>query len=346
MSKNTEKTDASVGLSHSDLAQNGETNHEQAGDGVEKHLPVNDSEKKPSRRLKEAVYPVRRERLFHIVITLSVVAVLVVIVLLFLMLVFHSLPSIEAYGFSFIIDKVWNPVTSKFGALPFLIGTLLTSFVALLISLPFSLAISVFLGEYARENRWGGLLRNMIELLAGVPSVIYGFWGLLVLVPIVRELAMALNEPPYGVGVLAASVILAVMIVPYSASISREVISLVPDNLKEAAYSLGATRYEVVRHIIIPQSFSGIFAGVLLSLGRALGETMAVTMVIGNTNAIPNSLFSTGNTMASVIANEFTEATGTLHLSSLIEIGLLLFIVTLIINSVGRYIIKKFSISV
>ncbi len=346
MSKNTEKSDASVGLSHSDLAQNGKSNHEQAGDEVEKHLPVNDSEKKPSRRLKEAVYPERRERLFNIVITLSVVTVLVIIVLLFLILVFHSLPSIEAYGFSFIVDKVWNPVTSKFGALPFLIGTLLTSFVALLISLPFSLAISVFLGEYARESRWGGVLRNMIELLAGVPSVIYGFWGLMVLVPIVREVAIALNEPPYGVGVLAASVILAVMIVPYSASISREVISLVPDNLKEAAYSLGATRYEVVRHIIIPQSFSGIFAGVLLSLGRALGETMAVTMVIGNTNAIPNSLFSTGNTMASVIANEFTEATGTLHLSSLIEIGLLLFVVTLIINSVGRYIIKKFSISV
>ena len=346
MSKNTEKTDASVGLSHTDLEQNGKSNHDHTGDEVKEHLVVTDPEKKPSRRLKDAAYPVRRERLFNIVITLSVVTVLVVIGLLFLILVVHSLPSIEAYGFSFIVDKVWNPVTDKFGALPFLIGTLLTSFVALLISIPFSLAISVFLGEYARENRWGGVLRNMIELLAGVPSVIYGFWGLMVLVPIVRSLAMTLNEPPYGVGVLAASLILAVMIVPYSASISREVISLVPDNLKEAAYALGATRYEVVRHVIIPQSFSGIFAGVLLSFGRALGETMAVTMVIGNTNAIPNSLFSTGNTMASVIANEFTEATGTLHLASLIEIGLLLFIVTLIINSVGRYIIKKFSISV
>lgn len=269
-----------------------------------------------------------------------------VILLLFVMLFIHSMPSIKAYGFSFIIDNVWNPITSKFGALAFLTGTLLTSFVALFISIPFSLAISVFLGEYARESRWGGVLRNMIELLAGVPSVIYGFWGLMILVPLVRNLALALNEPPYGVSILAASLILAVMIVPYSASIGREVISLVPDDLKEAAFALGATRYEVVRYVIIPHSFSGIFAGSLLSFGRALGETMAVTMVIGNTNSIPTGLFSTGNTMASVIANEFTEAITTLHLSSLIEIGLLLFVVTLIINYTGRYIIKKFTITV
>jgi len=314
--------------------------------GSKTHSKGEKLKEEAARRLKNASYPLARERIFNTFITLSVLAVLGVVGLLFIMLVVHSIPSIKAYGFSFIIDNVWNPVTNKFGALPFLTGTLLTSFMALLISLPFSLAIGIFLGEYAQESRLGEILRNMIELLAGVPSVIYGFWALMVLVPIVREVAMALNEPPYGVGMLAASLILSIMIVPYSASISREVISLVPNELKEAAYSLGATRFEVIRHVSLPQSFSGIFAGILLSLGRALGETMAVTMVIGNTNAMPDSLFSTGNTMASVIANEFTEATGTLHLSSLIEIGLLLFLVTLAINMVGRTIIKKFSVKV
>lgn len=338
MNKSTGKTNISVGSHHVDP--------EQAWDETGNHLSLNNLSQKPPRRLKEASFPAFRERLFNSVIVLSALTVLAVIVLLFVILVIHSMPSIKAYGFSFIFKDVWNPITSKFGALAFLLGTLVTSFVALFISIPFSLAISIFLGEYAGESRWGGILRNMIELLAGVPSVIYGFWGLMILVPIVRNLALVLNEPPYGVSILAASLILAIMIVPYSASISREVISLVPDNLKEAAFALGATRYEVVRNVIIPQSFSGIFAGILLSFGRALGETMAVTMVIGNTNTIPTGLFSTGNTMASVIANEFTEATTTLHLSSLVEIGLLLFIVTMIINYAGRYIIKKLSISV
>ncbi len=346
MNKNTEKTDISLGSNHSDQLHESSLNREQAGSENGNQLSIDNTSRKPSGRLKEANNPVFRERMFNAVITLSAVTVLSVILLLFAMLVIHSWPSIKAYGFSFIIDRVWNPVTSKFGALSFLVGTLMTSFVALFISIPFSLAISIFLGEYARESRWGGILRNMIELLAGVPSVIYGFWGLMILVPMVRDLAVALNEPPYGVSILAASLILAIMIVPYSASISREVISLVPDNLKEAAFALGATRYEVVRYVIIPQSFSGIFAGVLLSFGRAIGETMAVTMVIGNTNSIPTGLFSTGNTMASVIANEFTEAVSTLQYSSLIEIGLLLFVVTLVINYIGRYLIKKFSISV
>jgi phosphate transport system permease protein len=226
------------------------------------------------------------------------------------------------------------------------VGTLLTSFLALLISLPFSLAIAICIGEYFREGLLSSFLKNVTDLLAGIPSIIYGFWALFVLVPIVRRFEVGLGIFPYGVGIFTASLILSVMIIPYSASIAREVIALVPTDIKEAAYSLGATRQEVITKVILPYARSGIGAGILLALGRALGETMAVTMVIGNSNRIPRSLFSPGNTMASVIANEFTEATGRLYLSSLIEVGLLLFLVTLIINVTGRYMIKKMSIEV
>ena len=183
-----------------------------------------------------------------------------------------------------------------------------------------------------------------MELLAGIPSVIYGFWGLFILVPLVRSIEIGLGVDPYGVGIFTASLILSVMIIPYSASLGREVIDLVPAEVKEAAYSLGATRFEVIRRVILPHARSGIFAGVLLALGRALGETMAVTMVIGNANFIPRSIFSPSNTMASVIANEFTEATENIHLSSLVEIGLLLLIVSAVVNIIGKYAIKRLSV--
>jgi phosphate transport system permease protein len=186
----------------------------------------------------------------------------------------------------------------------------------------------------------------MIELLAGVPSVIYGFCGLFLLAPLVRNLEMKLGMAPYGVGIFTASLVLSIMIIPYSASIGREVIGLVPSDLKEAALSLGATRFEVIRKVILPFGGSGIVAGILLSLGRALGETMAVTMVIGNSNFIPKSIFSPANTLASVIANEFTEATGSLYLASLIELGLVLFIVTTIINLIGKLIIRRMGVGV
>jgi phosphate transport system permease protein len=186
----------------------------------------------------------------------------------------------------------------------------------------------------------------MIELLAGVPSVIYGFCGLFLLAPLIRNLEIKLGVPPYGVGILTASLVLSIMIIPYSASIGREVIGLVPSDLKEAALSLGATRFEVIRKVILPYAGSGIVAGILLSLGRALGETMAVTMVIGNSNFIPKSIFSPANTLASVIANEFTEATGSLYLASLIKLGLVLFIVTTIINLIGKLIIRRMGVEV
>ncbi len=288
----------------------------------------------------------RAEPIFQNSLVLAALAIVVLLAGIFVNLLIHSFPSVRAFGLTFFLSKTWNPVSKEFGALPFLVGTLLTSFFSLLICLPFSLAISIFLGEYFREGPLASFLKNVTELLAGIPSVIYGFWGLFVLVPIVRKLEMKLGIAPYGVGIFTASLILSVMIIPYAASIGREVISLVPADIKEAAYSLGATRQEVITKVMVPYARSGIMAGILLALGRALGETMAVTMVIGNSNFLPRSIFSPGNTMASVIANEFTEATGKLYLSSLIEIGLLLFLVTLIINIIGRYIIKKVRVEV
>jgi phosphate transport system permease protein len=262
---------------------------------------------------------------------------------IFVTLLIQSIPSIKQFGLSYYTGTVWNPVENEFGALPFLAGTVITSFLALIITIPFSLSVSLFLGEYYRTGVVSAFLRNAVEILGGIPSVIYGFWGLFFLVPIMRSFENSLGLPPLGIGIFTTSILLFIMIIPYSASIGREVISMVPGNLKEAAYSLGATKYEVIKSIVLPYTRSGIFAGILLALGRALGETMAVTMVIGNRNALPTSIFSPANTMASVIANEFTEATGDIYVSSLIQIGLLLFIVTTLINIIGKKIIKRFA---
>ena len=285
-----------------------------------------------------------QEKIFHNTLYVAAFCVVAFLIAIFFTLLHASFPAIKTFGIYFIYGKMWDPIAGEFGALPFLVGTLLTSFLALIISIPFSLAIAILLGEYFRKGVVAAVLKSAIELLAGIPSVIYGFWGLFVLVPIVRGIEIDLSVTPYGVGILTASLILSIMIIPYSASIGREVIQLVPADLKEAALSLGATRFEMIKKIVLPYARSGIFAGILLSLGRALGETMAVTMVIGNSNFLPKSIFSPANTMASVIANEFTEATEALYLASLVEIGLLLFIVTTIINVIGRYIIHKTSV--
>lgn len=273
------------------------------------------------------------------------VALLVVILVIgiFVTLAVGSVPSLEALGAKYLWGRTWDPVNNIYGAFPFLLGTLLTSFLALVISIPFSFAIAVYLGEYNTKGWLGGLLKNVVETIAAVPSVIYGFWALVTLVPIVRDLEIKLGVPPYGVGIFTSSIVLAIMIVPYAASLGRELILLVPSSLKEGAYSLGATRYEVIKSVVLPYTRSGMMAGILLSLGRALGETMAVTMVIGNTSTIPTSIFSPGNTMASVIANEFTEAAHTVYLSALIELALVLFLVTVVINLIGKRIIKRFT---
>ncbi|HEY9342461.1 MAG TPA: phosphate ABC transporter permease subunit PstC [Hanamia sp.] len=285
-----------------------------------------------------------KEKAFKKTLLLSAIIVVVILIAIFFTLLINSLPSIKAFGANFFLDKTWDPVADEYGALPFLVGTLLTSFLALIISTPFSIAVAIFLGEYYKKGIVAETFKNLIDLLAGIPSVIYGFWGLFVLVPIVRVIETKLNVPPYGVGIFTSSVILAIMILPFSVSLSRQVISMVPKELKEAAYSLGATRFEVITKIIIPYTRSGLFAGLLLALGRALGETMAVTMLIGNTHIIPTGIFSPGNTMASVIANEFSEATGELYTSALIEMGLFLFVVATIINILGKQIIKRFTL--
>jgi phosphate transport system permease protein len=221
------------------------------------------------------------------------------------------------------------------------VGTLLTSFIALAISIVLSLPLSILMGEYFRSGFIASFARTAVELLAGIPSVVYGFIGLFFLVPAMQAIQIALRVPPFGVGILTSSILLAFMILPYSASIGREVISLVPTDIREAALSLGATRAETIWKITVPYARSGIIGGVLLSLGRALGETMAVTMVIGNSNRLTANILSPGNTMASLIANEFTEATGDVYLASLVEIALMLFAISALINVAGKLIIRR-----
>jgi len=300
-----------------------------------------------NKRLELSNGQLKWETMFKLLLKVMCVLLVLIIVGVLITLIIESWPSITSQGIKYIWGKVWDPVQNIYGAYPFLVGTLLTSFTALIISIPFSYAIAIYLGEYNPKGWLSDLLKNTIELIAAVPSIIYGFWGLFVLVPLVRTLEMKLDILPYGVGVFTASIVLAVMIIPYGASLGITLIRMVPSPLKEGAYALGATRWEVIRNVIMPYTRSGLFAGVLLSLGRALGETMAVTMLIGNTTAVAdtfkNVFFGPGNTMASVIANEFAEADHTLYLSALIELGLVLFVVTVIINMIGKRIITRFT---
>ncbi len=274
---------------------------------------------KAKKRAKRSFRQIRTESVFRRTLAIMGLVMIILVLGILLTLIVQSLPSIKSLGFSYLWSKVWDPVQDIYGAWPFLLGTLLSSFLALIISIPFSIAIAIFLGEYHPKGWLPNFLKNAVELIAAVPSVIYGFWGLAVLVPIVRELESHIGVQPIGVGIFSSSLILAIMIIPYAASLGRSMISMVPSHLKEAAYGLGATRWEVVRSVVLPYTKSGLFAGILLSLGRALGETMAVTMVIGNTSLIPTSIFAPGNTMASVIANEFTEADKPVYLSALIR---------------------------
>ena len=307
------------------------------------HATMTQGNVNSKKRIKRSHRHIRAENIFRQALTIVGLSMIVLVLGILLTLVVQSMPSIKETGLKYLWGKTWDPVADVYGAYPFLLGTILTSFLALVISIPFSFAVAVFLGEYFPTGWVSNLLKNTIELIAAVPSVIYGFWGLAVLVPIVRSFEAKIGVETIGMGIFSSSFILAVMVIPYAATLGRSMIQMVPSPLKEAAYSLGATKWEVIRSVVFPYTKSGLFAGVLLSLGRALGETMAVTMVIGNTSLIPKSIFSPGNTMASVIANEFTEADHPVYLSALIELGLVLFLVTVVINMVGKRLISKFS---
>ena len=259
----------------------------------------------------------------------------------------ESILSIREFGLRFWVTDVWDPVAAQFGARPFIWGTLYSSVLALLIAAPISLGIATYLSELCPPMLRQPLI-FLTELLAAIPSIVYGLWGLFVLVPLVRALEMAMphwlretalfSGPPIGLGLLAAALILAVMVTPFISSLAREVLKAVPRTQREGAYALGATRWEAIR-VALAYGRTGIVGAIMLGFGRALGETMAVTMVIGNNPTVSWSLFAPQYTMAAVIANEFTEATDDLHLHALIEIGLVLFIITLAVNALSRMLI-------
>ena len=274
-------------------------------------------------------------------------ALIAIVVGIGVVLAVQSMPSIQKFGLSFWRTEIWDPVAGEFGALPFIWGTLYSSVLALLIATPIALGIAIFISELCPA-----VLRQPLvfvtELLAAIPSIVYGLWGIFVLVPAVRSLETSLPDslrklplfsgPPLGLGMLSAALILAIMVIPFISSISREVLKSVPPAQREGAYALGATRFEAIRAAVF-YARTGIIGAVMLGFGRALGETMAVTMVIGNNPKVSLSLFAPQYTMAAVVANEFAEAADRLYLSALVEIGLVLFIITLIINSFSRLLI-------
>ncbi len=283
---------------------------------------------------------------FGALMVVCALSVIVIVLLIVFVLTDNAKLSIHAFGWKFFGTSTWDPVNGSFGALPFIYGTLVTSLLATAIAVPLSIAVAIFVLDIC-PIPLRGPIAFLTELLAAIPSVVYGLWAVFVLVPIVRDqvgpvLEKSLGwtglftEPNFGVGILSASLILAVMIFPVICSISRDVMRAVPDSQREAALALGATRWEMIRMAVLRNARIGIVGAVILGLGRALGETMAVTMVIGNHPDISKNLFNPAYTLASVIANEFSEATGDLYLSALIEIGLALFLVTIVVNAIAR----------
>jgi len=291
------------------------------------------------------------DRIFKILAVFSSLIIVGLVTGLFIELLVTSIPSIKKFGIKFIIDTVWDPVAEKFGALPAIYGTLVTSLISLLISFPISIGIAIFLSELSPPF-FKRTLSFIIELLGAVPSLIYGMWGLFTLSPLIQLkvgpfLQNILGFLPFfqgyptGVGYLNAGVVLSIMIIPTISSLSREVFMAVPMDQREAGYALGMTKWEVIRKVVLGNAKSGIFAAGILGLGRALGEAVAVTMVIGNFYNISVSLFSPGVTITSVIINEFVEAVGGLKISALIELALILFVITFFIMGFARYYILK-----
>ena len=296
-----------------------------------------------------------RDRIFRQLTRAAAIAVLVILSGIIISLIHGSLPAMRTFGFNFLVTESWNPVTEKFGAITPIYGTIVTSLIAMLIAVPVGLFIALFLTELC--PMW--LRRPIgiaIELLAGIPSIIYGIWGLFVFAPFLQQtlqpflitvfgpipvLSNLFAGPPYGIGILTAGLILAIMVLPFVTSISRDVFEAVPPVLKEAAYGLGCTTWEVARYVVLPFTRVGVIGGVMLGLGRALGETMAVTFVIGNAHRISGSILAPGTTISATIANEFTEAVGDLYTSSLIALGLILFVITFIVLAFARLMLMR-----
>jgi phosphate transport system permease protein len=295
--------------------------------------------------------------LFRNLTRLAAFAVLALLAAIIGSLVIGSMPAINAFGFGFLTSPAWNPVTDEYGALIPIVGTLVTSGIALLIAIPVSFGIAIFLTELS--PRW--LRRPLgiaVELLAGIPSIIYGMWGLFIFAPLFADhvepwlndnigtwpiLGPFFSGPPMGIGMLTAGIILAIMVIPFIASVMRDVFDVVPTMLKESAYGLGATTWEVMWQVVLPYTKIGVVGGIMLGLGRALGETMAVTFVIGNAHELHQSLLMPGNSISSALANEFTEAVGDLYTSSLIELGLILFFITFVVLSLARFMLYRLS---
>jgi len=296
-----------------------------------------------------------RDLIFRELTRAAAIAVLVILSGIIISLIHGSLPALRTFGLGFLITESWNPVTEKFGAIAPIYGTIVTSLIAMLIAVPVGLFIALFLTELC--PMW--LRRPIgiaIELLAGIPSIIYGIWGLFVFAPFLQQtlqpfliavfgpipvLSNLFAGPPYGIGILTAGLILAIMVLPFITSISRDVFEAVPPVLKEAAYGLGCTTWEVARYVVLPFTRVGVIGGVMLGLGRALGETMAVTFVIGNAHRISGSILAPGTTISATIANEFTEAVGDLYTSSLIALGLILFVITFIVLAFARLMLMR-----
>jgi phosphate transport system permease protein len=291
----------------------------------------------------------RGDRAFRLALRVVAAGTLLVGIGLVISLAWGSRLAIREFGFRFLFTSVWDPVAGEFGALPFIYGTLVSSALAMLIAVPLGLGAAIYLAELAPQ--WvRAPITFLIEMLAAVPSVVYGLWGIFVLVPWLRKVVQPalgatlgflplFQGPPYGIGMMAAGLILSIMVIPFITAVSREVLLAVPDLQREAALGLGATRWETTRLAVLRYGRTGLVGAILLGLGRALGETMAVTMVIGNRPEIALSLFAPGYTMASVLANEFTEATSDLYLSALVEIGLLLLVVTVVVNALARLLV-------
>ncbi|HZS59322.1 MAG TPA: phosphate ABC transporter permease subunit PstC [Gemmatimonadaceae bacterium] len=295
------------------------------------------------------------DRIYGGIIWVFAICVPILLALIALEIFLAGWPALHKFGLSFLTSSDWDPVNGKFGAAPSIYGTLVSSAIALIISTPLAIGVSVFLSEFAPP--W---LRQpvafFVDLLAAIPSVIYGLWGIFILIPALRlaiipflrdtlhlSVIPLFNGPNYGYSMLAAGLILAIMVLPYIASVSREVLLAVPRSQREAALALGATKWEMIWGAVLPYAKSGIIGGIILGLGRALGETMAVTMVIGNRPEIKASLFAPAYTMASVIANEFSEASGDLHLSALMAVGFVLFVITIVVNAIARWLVWEVS---